>query len=241
MNNDNFLVLSVDTATSCSSVALTRGNVYEGESVAALSLNSKITHSRRLLTGIDWLLSENNIEITDIDALAVGLGPGSFTGLRIAMATVKGLAAAMGKPLLGISTLDALALNCSGDRPLCALIDARKKEVYRRWYLQDESNVYRANGDIAALTPQDLAQEVKGETLFVGDGLLSYGEQLKDALGESLVMAPRSLFSPSAEAIGFLCCEQFEAGVTMDLETAVPLYIRSSDAELNLMKKKSTQ
>ena len=238
MSNKRPLVLAIDTATPCSSVALTRGDVCQGELVASLSLNSKITHSRRLLTGIDWLLAENNIDSADIDGLAVGLGPGSFTGLRIAMATVKGLAVAMAKPLLGISTLDALALNCSGGKPLCALIDARKKEVYRRWYLQDKLGVYRPHGNIAALTPQDLVQEVMESSLFVGDGLLSYGEMLKETLGDLLVMAPRTLLHPSAVAIGFLCCEQLERGELLDLESAVPLYVRASDAELSLATEK---
>ncbi|MBL4903311.1 MAG: tRNA (adenosine(37)-N6)-threonylcarbamoyltransferase complex dimerization subunit type 1 TsaB [Desulfocapsa sp.] len=237
MSNERPLILAIDTATPCSSVALTRGDVHQGELVATLSLNSKITHSRRLLTGIDWLLAESNIDSADIDGLAVGLGPGSFTGLRIAMATVKGLAAAMAKPLLGVSTLDALALNCSGVKPLCALIDARKKEVYRRWYLQDKRGVYRPHGDIAALTPQDLVQELMEPSIFVGDGLFSYGEFLKATLGDLLAMVPRTLSYPSAAAIGFLCCEQLERGELMDLESAVPLYVRASDAELSLVKK----
>jgi tRNA threonylcarbamoyladenosine biosynthesis protein TsaB len=238
VSNERPLVLAIDTATPCSSVALTRGDVCQGELVASLSLNSKITHSRRLLTGIDWLLTENNIDSADIDGLAVGLGPGSFTGLRIAMATVKGLAVAMEKPLLGISTLDALAFNCSCAKPLCALIDARKKEVYRRWYLQDKRGVYRPHGTIAAMTPLDLVQEVMEPSLLVGDGLFSYGELLKETLGDLIVMVPRALSYPSAAAIGFLCCEQLERGERMDLESAVPLYVRASDAELSLVTKK---
>ncbi len=237
MNNDRPLVLAIDTATSCSSVALTIGDVHCGELVASLSLNSKITHSRRLLTGIDWLLGENKIDFADINGLAVGLGPGSFTGLRIAMATVKGLATALDKPLLGVSTLDALALNCSGEKPLCALIDARKKEVYRRWYLPDEKGIYRFQGSIEALTPKNLVLELTETSLFVGDGLFSYGEQLKESLGDRMIMAPRSLYYPSAAAIGFLCCEQLERGESMDLESSVPLYVRASDAELSLVSR----
>lgn len=237
MSGERPLILAIDTATSCSSVALTIGDVHGGELVAALTLNSKITHSRRLLTGIDWLLTENSIEFNDIDALAVGLGPGSFTGLRIAMATIKGLATAMDKPLLGVSTLDALALNCSGEKPLCVLLDARKKEVYRRWYEKDESDLYRSRGIIQALTPKDLASEVKAPVLMVGDGLLSYGEFLKELMGERMTMAPLPLHYPSAAAIGFLCCEQLNKNDVMDLNSAVPLYVRASDAELSLVKK----
>lgn len=241
MNSGRPLILAVDTATSCSSVALTAGDVHQGELLASLSLNSKVTHSRRLLTGIDWLLSENGINCTDIDGLAVGLGPGSFTGLRIAMATMKGLATAMAKPLLGVSTLDSLALCCSGDTPLCVLLDARKKEVYRRWYKRDARDIYRALGSIQALTPEKLVAEVTEPTLMVGDGLLSYGRDLKEPLGDLMRAAPLPLYYPSAAAIGFLCCEQLHQGDVMDLESAVPMYVRASDAELSLIQKEKQE
>ncbi|MCF8055759.1 MAG: tRNA (adenosine(37)-N6)-threonylcarbamoyltransferase complex dimerization subunit type 1 TsaB [Desulfocapsa sp.] len=241
MSTDRPLILALDTATSCSSVALTVGDAHKGELVATLSLNSRVTHSRRLLAGIDWLLSENNIGFEDIDGLAVGLGPGSFTGLRIGMATVKGLATAMDKPLLGISTLDGLAFCCSGDKPLCVLLDARKKEVYRRWYRPDDRGLYRSKGTIKALTPQDLTREVTESSLMVGDGLLSYGEMLQDSLGERMIMAPLVLHYPSAAAIGFLACEKLQRGETMDLDSAVPLYVRASDAELSLVNREKQE
>jgi len=237
VNGGRPLILSVDTSTSCSSVALTYGNLQNGDLLATLTLNSKLTHSRRLLTGIDWLLQQNNIDCADVDGLAVGLGPGSFTGLRIAMATMKGMAMAMDKPLLGCSTLDALAVNCSGERPLCVLLDARKKEVYRCWYALDDKNVFRPTGTIDAVTPEILVAEVTEPVLMVGDGLLTYSDYLKENLGESLVMAPLALHYPTATAIGFLCCENFEQGKRMDLDSAVPLYVRASDAELSLVKK----
>jgi len=235
------LLLALDTATSCSSVALTYGDVHDGELIASLSLNSKLTHSRRLLTGIDWLLGENRIDIRDIDGLAVGLGPGSFTGLRIAMATVKGLATAMHKPLLGVATLDALALCCRGDKPLCVLLDARKKEIYRRWYLPDTHGVYRCQGNIRALSPDELAAEIIEPVLLVGDGLFQYGEFLKEIAGNFVTTAPLPLHYPSAVAIGFLCCEELSKGDVMDLESAVPMYIRASDAELSLVKKEQQE
>ncbi len=241
MSKDRPLILAMDTATPCSTVALTSGDVHHGELIASVSLNSKRTHSRRLLTGIDWLLNENSIDFADIDGLAVGLGPGSFTGLRIGMATVKGLAAAMAKPLLGVSTLDALALCCSGDKPLCVLLDARKKEVYRRWYQPDDQGVYRSQGSISALTPEELVTEVLEPTLMVGDGLFSYGEFLKKTLGDLITMAPLPLFYPGAAAIGFLCCEQLHKGHVMALESAVPLYVRASDAELSLVQKEQQE
>ncbi len=237
MSSENPLLLAVDTATSCSTVALTTGDMHDGELLATLTLNSKITHSRRLLTGIDWLLSENNIACDDIDGLAVGLGPGSFTGLRIAMATMKGMATAMNKPLLGCSTLDGMALNCSGDKPLCVVLDARKKEVYRRWYVKDAHDMYRPRGAIRALVPSQLLDEITEPILMAGDGLFSYGEFFKESLGEQVTIAPLPLHYPSATAISFLCCEQLRRGDTMDLDSASPLYVRASDAELSLVNK----
>jgi len=231
------LILALDTASSCSSVSLSRGGVEDGELLAEFRLNSRVTHSRRLLSGVEWILKENQLSFGDLDAFAVGLGPGSFTGLRIAMATVKGLAAASEKPLLGVSTLDALAFHCSGDRPLCVLLDARKKEVYRRWYSSDAAGRYHPDGDIGALSPEDLLAEVRQPVLMAGDGLLTYGEYLTQELGEKLRCAPLSLHYPSAAAIAFLCCEEFRRGNSLDTASAAPLYVRASDAELNLRNK----
>jgi len=235
------LILAVDTASSCSSVALTVGNAHGGTLLASLSLNSKLTHSRRLLSGIDWLLQENGVQLSDVDGLGVGLGPGSFTGLRIGMATLKGLATAMDKPLLGVSTLDGLAFSCSGNAPLCALLDARKQEVYRRWYEKDSKGIYREDGPIAALSPDDFASEISEGCQLVGDGVFALGEDFPESAMNLVTIAPLPLHYINAASIGFLCCEQLQKNKIMDLETAVPLYVRASDAELSLKKKESIQ
>lgn len=232
------LILSVDTSTPCCAVALTRGAVHDGELLASLVLNSKRTHSRRLLTGIDWLLEQSEISANEIEGLAVGLGPGSFTGLRIAMATMKGLATAMEVPLLGVSSLDALALPCTSAKALCVLLDARKEEVYRCWYSQDERGIYRAQGPIQALSHEDLAAEVKEPVLMVGDGLFKYGAPLRERLGALLEMAPGPLQYPTAVSLGLLGAECLQRGELLDPDSAVPLYIRASDAELNLASNK---
>ncbi len=237
MSESDPLILAVDTASSCSSVALTRGGVHGGSLLATLSLNSKVTHSRRLLTGIDWLLTENGVEFSEIDGLAVGLGPGSFTGLRIGMATMKGLATAMEKPLLGVSTLDGLAVSCSGSTPLCALLDARKKEVYRRWYKKDSRGIYRGNGSIEALSPGAFTAEITEPCQLVGDGVLACATALKGSVEGLIEMAPLPLQYINASTIAFLCAEQLAKNEIMDLESAVPLYVRASDAELSLLQK----
>lgn len=238
MSDKRHLLLSIDTSTSASSVSLTAGDVYKGELLASLVLNSKITHSRRLLTSIEWIFAESELSIDDIDGIAVGLGPGSFTGLRIAMATVKGLAMAAGKPLLGVSTLDALAFNCSGEKPVCAVLDARKKEVYTAWYEKDEFGIMRRQGDIRAIRPEQLASEITDPVLMVGDGMFTYGNMFREKLGTLLTIAPLPLHYPTAAAIGFLCAEKLKNGDVLDLDSVAPLYVRASDAELSLVRKK---
>ena len=238
MSNDRPLILSVDTSTAASSAALSTGDVLDGQLIASVCLNGKITHSRRLLTSIDWLLTESAVTIGDVDAIGVGVGPGSFTGLRIGMATVKGLAMAAGKPLLGVNTLDALAVNCSSEKRVCVVLDARKKEVYTAWYIADPSGVMRRQSEIRALAPEQLAAEINEPVLMVGDGLITYGEVFREQLGQWLTCAPVSLYYPSAAAVGFLSAEKFLTNDVLDLDSAAPCYVRASDAELSLTKKK---
>lgn len=239
MEANESLILAVDTATPCSAIALTRGGLEDGVLLASLRLNAKLTHSRRLLAGIDWLLQENGTRLGDVDGFGVGLGPGSFTGLRIGMATMKGLASAMKTPLLGVSTLDGLACSCAGDRPLCALLDARKQEVYRRWYQKDSAGIYRENGPIAALSPAAFADEITAPCQLVGDGTAALDEAFWERVGKHVAITPLSQQTIDASAIGFLCAEQLFSKEELDLESAVPLYVRASDAELNLKKKES--
>lgn len=235
------LILSLDTATPCSSVALTLGTRREGRVIAAFSLTGKVTHSRRLLSVVDLLMAETGRTWQDLDGIAVSMGPGSFTGLRIGMATAKGLAAAAGKVLIGVSTLDALAAKCLTDRLVCAVLDARKKEVYAAFYrLGDDGMVVRAT-EPAVLVPQELAAQVAEPVVMVGDGAQVYGELFRSLLGEQVTLAPAQLHEPSAASLGLLAGEKLARGELLDLAEGVPVYIRSSDAELNLLKKKQSQ
>lgn len=233
------LILSIECSGLCSAVALTSGGVGDGQLLASLSLNSNVTHSRRLLTAIEWILAETGSKWSDIGALAVSIGPGSFTGLRIGLATAKGLALAVNKPLLGVSTLDALALNCTGRRLVCAAVDARKKEVYACLYRPDGQGTYRRSGAIRVLDPEALAAEIAEPVLFVGDAVMAYGNLWQELLGDHYCSAPRSLHVPDAAALGFLAGDMLRNNECLDLDSAAPLYVRASDAELSLGKRVS--
>lgn len=233
------LILALDTATKCSTVALTRGTLMDGEVLACLSLNSSITHSRRIISTVDRLFSDTETTWSDIEAVAVGMGPGSFTGLRIGMATAKGFAAAADKKLVGVSTLDALAAMCVTDKTIIAVMDARKKQVYTARYHRDKNDgsLIRIS-EIKVVSPEHVAMETREEAVMVGDGVVTYVEMWRERLGGLVTFAPMQLHAPSASAVGLLCGNLLKEGNSLDIGAAVPLYVRASDAELSLADKK---
>lgn len=239
MDCKQHLILSMDTATPCSAVALTFGTRQNGRVLASLSLTGNVTHSRRLFAAIDHLMGEAEVDWAAIDGIGVSLGPGSFTGLRIGMATAKGLAAAAGKPLFGVSTLDSLAARCVTSKLICTVLDARKKEVYAAFHRCNENGYSERISDMTVMAPENLAASISEPVIMVGDGAMVYEELFKKLLGEQVSFAPSQLHEPSASSLGMLAGEMFESGAQLDLAEAVPVYIRSSDAELNLLQKKA--
>jgi len=227
-------ILAMYTATSCCTVALTSGKRQGGRVLAELSLSGKITHSRRLLLNIDRLLKDTGLAWQQISAIAIGLGPGSFTGLRIGMATAKGLAAAAAKPLVGVSTLDMLAAQCSSPLLIGSVLDARKKEVYAAFYRCGAEGLTCRITEPVVIAPTVLAREIREEVLLVGDGVVLYHDIFAEALGARLSVAPSPLHEPSAAVLGLLAGEKLLQGATLDVDAASPLYVRASDAELNL-------
>lgn len=218
-------------------MALTVGTREQGEVVATLSLTGTVTHSRRLLSAIDWIMTEAGVNWPDITGIGVSLGPGSFTGLRIGMATAKGLAAAADKALLGASTLDSLAAKCVTTRLVCSVLDARKKEVYAAFYRCNQRGLTERVGEPAVLAPETLASSIDEPVLLIGNGARIYRDIWQKALLEKAQFAPAGLNEPSATSLGFLAGELLEKGHVLDLAEGTPLYVRSSDAELNLIKK----
>jgi tRNA threonylcarbamoyladenosine biosynthesis protein TsaB len=231
------LILSMDTATPCSTVALTYGTRDDGMVLASLSLTGKVTHSRRLFTVIDFLMKETGVDWPSISGIGVSLGPGSFTGLRIGMATAKGLAAAAGKVLLGVSTLDSLAAAIVTPKLICTVLDARKKEIYTAFYRCNDKGQSERVSDMAVMAPEKLVAAISEPVVMVGDGAKVYADLFKNLLGKNVIFAPAQLHEPSASSLGMLAAEMFQAGKHLKLAEAVPVYIRSSDAELNLLQK----
>ncbi|MCW5210228.1 tRNA (adenosine(37)-N6)-threonylcarbamoyltransferase complex dimerization subunit type 1 TsaB, partial [Desulfobulbus sp. N3] len=170
----------------------------------------------------------------ELDGVAISLGPGSFTGLRIGMAAAKGIVFAAQKPLIGVQTLDAIALSCPViDRPLWCLLDARKQEVYAACYRTGPSGLPEQCSPVEAIRPERLLERIKGRpALLAGPGLNEYHDLFTDKEGLQLISP--ALSSPSAARIGFLAAEQLIRGETQDPATIAPMYVRASEAEVNL-------
>src|SRR5512141_2285027 len=158
------LILGIETSTKTGSVAV----VSEHGVIAQYSLNIEVTHSERLMATVDRVLKDTGLSLAAMDGYAVAVGPGSFTGLRIGISTVKGLALATGKPIAAVPTLLALAWNVPhAAYPVCPLLDARKNEVYAALYNLDSGvPVPKMPETVIALS--SLAAQISGKTIFTG-------------------------------------------------------------------------
>jgi tRNA threonylcarbamoyladenosine biosynthesis protein TsaB len=226
------LILAIETATGCGSVALTRGAGVTGKVLAEYTLQPEATHARRLLGSVAAVMAAAGAGWSELTAVAVSQGPGSFTGLRIGMAAAQGLAMALATPLLPVPTLDGLAAQVVGhDMPLCCLLDARKQQVYAGFYQYRQAKWHRA-APFLVLTPKELARRIQEPTLLAGPGLRACRDEM--AAQPLARLADAGLLHPRAASIG-LCAGRMLADGTVPLADRVaPLYVRASEAELNV-------
>ncbi len=221
-------VLALETATMAGSIAL----VDDEELIAEVKLNINIAHAERLIPSIDYLLNSSRLSIKDIDAFAVSIGPGSFTGLRIGLSTAKGFCYASEKPLVPVPTLDAFARTLPFcPHLICPLLDARKNEVYSGIYKWEGSQCKKIMPEIA-ISPAGLLKEIKDAAVFMGDGAKMYKKLILDALGDNAIFAPLSKMSPSASSVAEIAVEKLKEGITIDPVALTPFYIRKSEAEI---------
>ena len=219
----------------CGSLALVSGNAC----LCEISLYSTQTHSKRLISQVDRLMTDTGLLWPQISAIAVSVGPGSFTGLRIALSTAKGLAMAFSKPLLAVPTLDGLASQIRHvSLPICPIMDARKKEVYSAFYRCDSLGTPTRCSEYMAISPEKLLAAISEPTIFVGDGINVYGDVIRETLADLALFSPPFLHFTRASAIGMLALEQFHNNAFIDPASATPLYVRASDAELNFIGKR---
>ena len=221
-------ILAVDTATTSCSAAI----VDDGLVSAELATVNNQTHSKHLMNMIDTVCGMTGVKITDMDGFAVTIGPGSFTGLRIGISTVKGLAWSLNKPVVGVSSLDALAWQCApGKYLVCALLDARKHEVYCCRYRYQDGDL-KKEGTEQVVAPVEAIGDISEPCLFVGNGAVLYKEEIAAKLGTLAHFAGWNQDIIRASSVARLSLERFVHHQTDDVALLVPHYIRRSDAEL---------
>ena len=223
-------ILAIDTSTRVGSIAVVEGPLLKAQQI----LNISATHNQRLLPGIERILADTGWSLDDLDGFAVSLGPGSFTGLRIGLSIVKGLAWATGKPLATVPTLDALAVNVSCvPHKICPIMDARKGEVYTAVYRRGDEGIPQRLTSYMVIKPEELVALISETTVIVGDGLLSYGDYLKRELGNRLVLPAPHLNVIHASSVAWLGWHKLRSGESEDVSSCTPLYVRPSEAELS--------
>jgi tRNA threonylcarbamoyladenosine biosynthesis protein TsaB len=195
-------ILGIDTTTRITSVGL----VDDEHVVAERSTHAASSHGETLAPLIDRLLADAGLRVADLQAVAVSIGPGSFTGLRVGLATAKGLAFGCELALVSVPTLDALARVADAEpgELVCPILDARKGEIYAALYAADATgNVTRLTDDLA-LRPAELVPRVRGRCRFLGDGTDAYGEPLGQALGPVALVLPFTHYHPRGAVVAQL-------------------------------------
>ncbi len=219
-------VLSLESSAKAASVAVSDGDIV----IAQYFQASGLTHSRTLLAMSQDILKNLDLKMSDIDGIAIAVGPGSFTGIRIGLAAAKGLSWGSGKPLCGVSTLEAMAFLCPLENvTVCPVMDARRNQVYNARFKIAEGKITRITED-RAIALDDLAEEIKkaeGPHFILGDGALLCYNYIKDK-GLEVMLAPE--FNRLQNAWG-VCKAASASGRFISPDDIVPNYLRLSQAE----------
>jgi tRNA threonylcarbamoyladenosine biosynthesis protein TsaB len=230
-------ILSLDSATESATCAILDDNRILGE----ITFNYKKQHSIVLMPMIDELFNNTGMSIGDIDGFVASKGPGSFTGLRIGMATIKGLSQGTKKPFVTISTLDSLAYNLAYTSGIiCPILDALRDNVYTALYTFDNYELIRTS-DYMNISIDELINMLKEKNCnisFVGDGTFKFKERLINNLPQ-IGFAPAHLNLAKASSLGELGLKLFSKGIEDDIYGSVPIYLRKPQAEREYEEKMS--
>ena len=231
-------ILALDTSgMNCSACVIDDTKV-----ICDFNLNNGTTHSVNLLPMIDSMNKYSNIKLEDIDVFACSVGPGSFTGLRIGIATIKGFALSLNKPVIGVPSLVGLAFNISNfDGIICSILDAKNDNVY--------SALFKYKNDIPVMIDNyftdtidsllDILKEKNEKVMFVGDGSVSYKEKISNSLEENAYFAPLHLNNQLSTSVAKAAYEKAKLSEFDTYDTLMPLYLKKSQAERELEKKEN--
>lgn len=223
---ESMKILAADTSTSIITVGLCDGERVLAETVVACGRS----HSERLIETLNWVLNEAGAALAELDALAITIGPGSFTGLRIGAATWKGLAFAAKLPLVPVPTLDAMTrLAPFHDGLVCPLLDARMGEVFGALYRFERGRREKLQSDRVCLV-EKLLDGVESQVVFLGDGAALYRERILRCVPQAIFVPERNAV-PRATAVAAEALALLHQGIPTDPASVAPVYLRKSQAE----------
>ncbi len=223
-------ILGFDSSGMVASVAIACDDIL----VAEYSVNYKKTHSQTLLPMFDAVVSMTELDLDSVDGIAVAAGPGSFTGLRIGMSTVKGLGLALDKPVVAVPTCHALAYNLWGsDKLICPILDARRSQVYTALYeFKDEEMITLKEQDAMDINDLiDIINDLDRDVIFVGDGIPVFKERIEEKIKNKAYFAPAHLNRQRAGSVAALGMIYMKEGKVENADDVKPVYLRKSQAE----------
>ena len=220
-------VLGIDTSTKNLSVAI----VEDSKTLAEFKGRERLRHSQDLIPTIEALLKSEKLKLNELDGFAISIGPGSFTGLRIGVATLKGLNLVTGKPITAVPTLDTIANNISeSSQDICVIVDAKKNNVYSCVYYRKNGKIERKSGYLL-VTVQELLEKLKAAVIFVGDGIALYKDAILEKIN-SAQFAKEETWFPKAGIVAALGMEKLEKNEIEDADSLVPMYLYSRECSI---------
>jgi tRNA threonylcarbamoyladenosine biosynthesis protein TsaB len=225
------MILALNTATIQYSIALLHAS---GSLMAEVFLAPGSTRYASFLPNLHHVLQTSQTDIGQLEAIVVTTGPGSFTGLRVGLATAKGLAQGLQRPIIGISSLEAMAAQlATSTHPICPILNSRRGEVFCAVFGHDREGVLEQIEAITCLPFEDLPHYVKEPTVFVGHDFEEQAPRIKAILGSRAFLAPAHLWALKASAVGARGLERHRAQDCDDLDSLVPTYLRPPDIRSN--------
>lgn len=229
-------IFAIDTCCMAATSAIVEGNRLIAQTV----INHKKTHSQKMMPQIESMFKLSELDIKDIDVFSAATGPGSFTGVRIGVATVKAMAQALNKPCIGVSTLMALANQVNHfSGIICPILDARREQVYNALFKRGEEIPIRLCED-RAIPIEELFEElerVDDEVIFLGDGYFVYKDIISERLGKRAVFPQGFLNMNLAGSVAAVAEYEYSKGNCTSYSELVPSYVRLSQAEQDAVKK----
>lgn len=215
-------ILAIDTATDVCGIAITE----DKQLITEYRSNFKRAHAEKLIDSIDKVLADGNLSIKDLDGIAISIGPGSFTGLRIGLSVVKGLTFATNVPVVSVITLDALAHQALfWNHQICPLLKAQADEAYTALYRVKEFNLQRIS-EYRLITLNDLTNLFTKKTLIINNGMKNLKHYISKFKNNFISLAPEEMTLISGVSVAQLGSEKLKKGEIEDIETLEPFYYK---------------